>query len=278
VRAGVLPKLARQHLIAGARWCICSMRPSGGPMWNLATALARLDGNADYTDRIGQIVGQFSRRGATLTSVAASLARLAGSRLCILVDQFEELFRFEKETSREEAELFVDLLLRSDARVADGPGGGSQSKPPTSAVHVVITMRSEFLGECARFAGFAEAINRTQYLVPRMDRDALLRAIRRPAQLFRGEVGLDLAERLIADAAGRDDELPLIQHSLMLMWHEAVAGQRLAPRSRFTQGRWRRSADWNVCCRPTPMRPWKRPRQTGSFASRSSACFVHSLA
>ena len=50
-----------------------------------------------------------------------------------------------------------------------------------------------------------------------------LRAIRRPAQLYSGEVTLDLAERLIADAAGREDELPLIQHGLMLMWHDAAA-------------------------------------------------------
>ena len=84
-------------------------------------------------------------------------------------------------------------------------------------------MRSEFLGDCARFSGLAEAINRTQYLVPRMDREALLRAIRRPAQLYGGEVSLDLAERLIAEAAGREDELPLIQHGLMLMWNAALA-------------------------------------------------------
>jgi formylglycine-generating enzyme required for sulfatase activity len=36
-------------------------------------------------------------------------------------------------------------------------------------------------------------------------------------------VSLDLAERLIADAAGREDELPLIQHGLMLTWHDAAA-------------------------------------------------------
>ena len=31
VRAGVLPKLARQHLRAGTPWQTCSIRPSGGP-------------------------------------------------------------------------------------------------------------------------------------------------------------------------------------------------------------------------------------------------------
>ena len=86
----------------------------------------------------------------------------------MLVDQFEELFRFEKETSREEAELFVELIGR-----AATPTRTASREPDAADVHVVVTMRSEFLGECARFDGLAETINRTQYLVPRMDDDAL---------------------------------------------------------------------------------------------------------
>src|SRR5579862_1946443 len=217
VRAGVLPKLARQHLRAGAAWRTCAMRPAGGPLWNLAKEFARLEGAAEDAERVGRIAGQFNRGGATLSAVAASLKNLEGQRLCILVDQFEELFRFEKETSREEAELFVDLLVRGEGAAEGGP------KPQDAAVHIVVTMRSEFLGECARFTGLAEAVNRTQYLVPRVDRVALMRAIRRPAQLYGGEVTLDLAERLVADAAGREDELPLIQHGLMYLWNSACS-------------------------------------------------------
>ena len=79
-------------------------------------------------------------------------------------------------------------------------------------------MRSEFLGVCARFKGLAEAVNRTQYLLPQMERPALVRAIREPAMLYDGEVSRELAERLIADAGGDQDQLPLIQHGLMLLW------------------------------------------------------------
>jgi formylglycine-generating enzyme required for sulfatase activity/energy-coupling factor transporter ATP-binding protein EcfA2 len=218
VRAGVLPKLARQHMRAGTPWQTCSIRPSGGPLWNLAKEFARLGGDADDVERIGQIMSQFNRQGATLSAIAGSLDSLKGRRLCILVDQFEELFRFEKETSREEAELFVDLLVRSNVKVS-----ANVASDHVSPVHVAVTMRSEFLGECARFNGLAEAVNRTQYLVPRMDRDGLVRAIRRPALLYGGEVSLDLTEQLIADVGGREDELPLIQHGLMYMWNTAAA-------------------------------------------------------
>jgi formylglycine-generating enzyme required for sulfatase activity len=219
VRAGVLPKLARQHMRAGTPWKTCSIRPSGGPLWNLAKEFAALDGHADDIECVRQIVAQFNREKVTLSDVAGSLESLKGQRLCILVDQFEELFRFEKETSRDEAELFVDLLVRSNEK-----GIFAQNAPGTAPpVHIAVTMRSEFLGECARFSGLAEAVNRTQYLVPRMDRESLIRAIRRPALLCGGEVSLGLAERLIADAGGREDELPLIQHGLMFIWNATEA-------------------------------------------------------
>ncbi len=240
VRAGVLPRLAGQYLRVGAPWRTFSIRPSGGPLWNLAKEFARLEGRADDLARIDEIVGAFSARGATLSSIFASNAsRVAApdERLCILIDQFEELFRFEKETSREEAELFVELLARNDAtpdemskktlNEADAP----QNSARPATVHVIVTMRSEYLGECARFKGLAEAINRTQYLVPGMDRDSLLRAIVRPAQVYGGEVALELAEKLVTEAAGREDELPLIQHGLMFLWN-AAAG-RVKPGERI---------------------------------------------
>ena len=225
IRAGVLPKMARQHLRHGAPWLTAAMRPSGGPLWNLAVEFARLKGEGDNDKLIGEIVGRMSVRGATLANVAGGIAGLAGSSLCLLVDQFEELFRFEKETSREEAEVFVELIgaaaRQGEAPVADGEAD----------VRVVVTMRSEFLGDCARFDGLAETINKTQYLVPRMDEDALLRAVRRPASMYGGTISEETARRLIGPVRGREDELPLLQHGLMLMWEDAVRrtqpGQRI---------------------------------------------------
>lgn len=214
VRAGVLPRLARHQQREGFAWRGCMMRPSGGPIWNLARAFAEVEGRENELDRIEEIARRFNGVDATLSSVAGTLEGLAGERLCILVDQFEELFRFAKETSREEAEVFVELLTREFVSERHAPEGGARA-------HVVITMRSEFLGECARYDDFAELINRTNYLVPHMDRDGLVRAITRPAELYGGEVAPALASRLIAEARGREDELPLIQHALMLIWNDA---------------------------------------------------------
>lgn len=224
VRAGVLPRLARQHQRHGAAWSTAAMRPSGGPLWNLARMFATLDNRGGDAEHIAAILQRFNVRGASLSGIASEIQSLRGRSLCLLIDQFEELFRFEKETSREEAELFVDLISGA-VNAADAPD--------VAGIHVVVTMRSEFLGECARFDRLADTINQAQYLVPRMDRDALMRAVRRPAQLYNGFIDENLADRLIASVAGRVDELPLLQHGLMLLWLDAEAraapGERISP-------------------------------------------------
>jgi WD40 repeat protein len=225
VRGGVLPKLALQHFRRDAPWLTCYMRPSGGPLWNLAAEFARLEGHPGDIERIGATAGQFNARAASLASVAASLEGVRGKSLCVLVDQFEELFRFEKEMGRDEAELFVELIQRAATE------DRSETAPGVD-LHVIVTMRSEFLGECARFTGFAETINRTQYLVPRMDDDELMRAVQRPAQMFGGVIAPALAKRLVASVRGREDELPLLQHGLALMWDDAI--RRVQPNAPLT--------------------------------------------
>lgn len=229
VRAGVLPKLERQHLSHGAAWHTFAIRPSTSPLWNLAAAFARLENRAGDSARIDEIVRLCNKRGATLAAIAGAIAGPTGRRLCILVDQFEEIFRFEREVSREEAELFIDLVIGASLPETDpdepAPTCRSEAAQTirNAELRIVVTMRSEFLGNCTRFDGLAETINRTQYLVPHMGREALLRAIRRPAQIYGGEVSAALAERLAGEVHGRDDELPLIQHGLMVLWNRAAA-------------------------------------------------------
>src|SRR5262249_12312639 len=127
--------------------------------------------------------------------------------ICILVDQFEELFAFAK-TNRDEALLFADILV-------------GLASAPSDGLYAMLTMRSDYLGECSRFPGLAEAVNQTQYLLPRMNHASLVRAIRDPADLYGGQVSLQLTEQIITDASSEQDELPLMQHGLMLLWRDA---------------------------------------------------------
>jgi tetratricopeptide (TPR) repeat protein len=220
VLAGVLPRLARQHRRHGWRWRTASVRPGGGPLWNLASALAELEDDTPSAARVDELRLSFDRTGANLAEIVGQLAGVEQERLCLLVDQFEEIFRYARETSREESRLFVDLVTTV------------LKEHSTSSVRVILTMRSEFLGECGRLPGLAAVVNTAQYLLPRMETTSLQRAIRRPAELYGGDVTAELADRLIADVRGNQDELPLIQHGLMRLWDLAgeAANDKQAPR------------------------------------------------
>lgn len=207
VRAAVLPRLEQESARSGLTWRTCTMMPGEAPLWNLALALAALNGGDDAHALEIRRALNFGRDAPE--AVAALLRRDASDHLCILVDQFEELFDFARRHGPEEAQALTDFLV-----------GLFESPPP--GLYAVLTMRSEFLGACARFDGFAEAVNQTQYLLPRMSHEDLLRAIREPAQLFDGEVSVELAEQLIHDAGGGQDQLPLIQHGLMLLYRDRV--------------------------------------------------------
>jgi hypothetical protein len=76
------------------------------------------------------------------------------------VDQFEELFRIRagSEDNQDVKAAFVKLLLEAK----------EQRELP---IYVVLTMRSDYLGDCARFRDLPEAINQGQYLIPRMTRE-----------------------------------------------------------------------------------------------------------
>ena len=210
VRAGVLAQLEQERARSGVNWRTCEMLPREAPLQNLVEAIARLQEAARESD-FGHKVHRIVNYGRDAPPALAEL--LGGGKddnICILIDQFEELFSFARKHGREEAQILVDFLV------------GLQEKPP-DGLYAILTMRSEFLGVCARFKGLAEAVNQTQYLLPQMERPALLRAIREPATLYNGEVTRELAERLIADAGGGQDQLPLIQHGLMLLWRRKTA-------------------------------------------------------
>ena len=175
-----------------------------------AEALAARDASAPETQEVESLRRWFDNQGASLRAIVSDLPDIRRRRLCLLVDQFEELFQYARERSHEEATLFVDLI---SAALEDDTG---------SPFRVILTMRSDFLGECVGWPNLAGAVNRAQYLLPPMDPIALRYAICRPGELYQGQVDPKLADRTIADVQGAQDQLPLIQHGLMRLWDLAA--------------------------------------------------------
>lgn len=223
VRAGLLPAL-RGGLMSGAGsgWRIAIMRPGSDPIGNLAAALAEKDvlaeAGAGLAPAEGQAVIEATLRRGSLGLVdVARQARLAEhEKLLVVVDQFEELFRFRSarpsSSTGDDASAFVKLLLEA-------------AQHRDLAIYIVPTMRSDFLGDCAQFQGLPEAINDGQYLIPRMTRDERRFAITGPVGVTRGKISEPLVNRLMNDVGDNPDQLPILQHALMRTW-DYWAGHR----------------------------------------------------
>jgi energy-coupling factor transporter ATP-binding protein EcfA2/cell division protein FtsB len=200
VKAGLLPALYRGFLVgATSRWRIAMMRPGNAPLGNLARALSAVSVGG------GDRVAQMERSTQGLAAVVAQTEFAAGESLLIVVDQFEELFRFEREKRTEDGGAQASLFVQSLLEATDAPG---------TAVYVILTMRSDFLGDCTRFRGLPAALNDSQYLVPRLTREQRREAIERPLQMVGAQMAPRLVQRLLNELGDEQDQLPVLQHAL----------------------------------------------------------------
>jgi hypothetical protein len=203
---------------AGTAWRMAQFRPGGNPIRALAEALAKPGLLFDPPKRaplsLSEIVDSNLRMSKLGLIDLYEQSRLDNVNLLLVVDQFEELFRYRKIGASfnrsdygvdEEAIAFVNLLLEIAAR-------------PSWPIYVVLTMRSDFLGDCAQFYGLPEATNNGQYLVPRMSRDERRAAIANPAMVFGAQIAPVLLTRLVNDVGDNPDQLSILQHALNRTW------------------------------------------------------------
>ncbi|MDC7999947.1 hypothetical protein POV26_02775 [Aequorivita todarodis] len=218
IRAGLTPSLKGGFLVENSsQWLIAIMKPGQNPMYNLAeTILHQIDPKIESSQIIA-FIKRIKKEGVSaILDVIEPLRENKNSNFFLLVDQFEELFRFslkQKQASfKTEAIDFVNLILKL-------------SEQKSIPFYVVLTMRSDFIGDCAQFFGLPEALNKSQYLVPRLNRLELKKVIEGPAKLYGGKFNSALTSQLINDLGEVKDELPLVQHALMRMWnHKHGAG------------------------------------------------------
>ena len=209
VRAGLLPELHGGTMTSTSiAWELAIMRPGGDPLTNLAESLVEsgLFGE-ENEENILQTRTTLSRSGLGLIEAYKQSSIDKGANLLLLVDQFEEIFRFRQSGNKasQEASHFIQLLLET-TRQSDVP------------VFIILTMRSDFLGDCAEFKGLAEAVNEGEYLIPRLNRKQRARAIEGPVKVGGAEISPRLKQQLLNDIGDDPDQLPILQHALMRMW------------------------------------------------------------
>jgi hypothetical protein len=213
VYAGLLPRLEEE-----TNWWCLEMMPRGAPRNALCRSFINLLLQAGLIDAaeaasaplIDHIHTTLRRSAFGLIDLVSDWFPSSGRRLLLLVDQFEELFRFGSQgtdvySTEDEAAPFVSSLLMAAAT----------TRLP---VHVIVTMRADYIGDCIRFEGLPEAVSDGQYLVPRLTREDIESVIREPIRRAGASIDHDLVEQLLNDSARQSDALPVLQHVLMCLW------------------------------------------------------------
>lgn len=213
LHAGLLPALAAGIQLEGSdTWPRVVMTPTGDPLTELATRLARLGGGdarpidaaalrrelADDPDRAHLVIG-----------------RAVPARPVLVVDQFEEVFTLAPARGGGGQQAFIAALCAA-ASQPFGPRG-------EPAAVVVIAVRGDFWARCAAHAGLASMMQDGIFVVGPMTGAELREAITGPAAIAGLQVDGDLADTILADlrTAGQDEAegiLPLLSQAMMLTW------------------------------------------------------------
>jgi WD40 repeat protein len=223
IRAGLIPALLGGFLVEDRdRWLVGKMKPGGGPIGNLARALSSMEREpeAEEIAKLAEAIAE-GHEEAVLDHLKPRLGSHAN--LLLLLDQFEEIFAFR---GREQEESLAELgrgerreLASRQREAADFVNLvlllAQQREVP---VYVVLTMRSDFLGDCDLFYGLPEAMNLSRYLVPRLNRGQLREAIEGPPLLMGQQLAPRLVDALLNELGDRSDRLPILQHALMRSW------------------------------------------------------------
>jgi WD40 repeat protein/DNA-binding SARP family transcriptional activator len=203
VRAGLVPALKRGALPGSEGWFVVDMHPGTHPFEELAAALMRIavDPAPDLVERLeGGELGIGLGAGEVLPDDA---------ELCLLIDQFEEVFTLVDDDDLRAR--FLDALV---AAVTD----------PLSRVRVVVTLRADFYDRPLSYPGLAELVKARTVSVPPLIPQELERAVSGPAE--RVGVGVDpsLMAGIVAEVAAQPGALPLLQYALTELFEGRIDG------------------------------------------------------
>lgn len=210
IYCGVLPRVKKLSGDNSSGWRILTFRPGNDPMSNLADILTEnISGHGD-TDSVRKTVSSILASDPDgVSRVVNEMVIKVGEKVLLLVDQFEELFRYGTAGAGvvpgENSAAFVTLLENAVNK-------------PGSEIYSIITMRSDFIGECAHFQGFTQLINNSNYLVPHMNSDNYRAVIEGPVKYAGATIDPKLVETLLTDIGDQTDQLPVLQHALMRTW------------------------------------------------------------
>ena len=215
-RAGLIPELARRPLPGKTQGRVAVLVPGTHPLEALATVLARVATNdatpvcktREFAEELKRISDAGTYDG--LRRIADVLPEIAISPLIVLVDQFEEVYSLCNNAT--ERQQFIENLICAASDLS-------------ARVSVVITLRSDFLGETQRHPALNQAIAQQNVIVPAMTVDELRQAIGEPAKQANHPLEDATIDLLIEQSRDREGALPLLQFALTSIWEGILEGR-----------------------------------------------------
>jgi len=210
IQCGLVPKIRDLSLNGPPVWVIINMKPGNDPFGNLANAFAEIFLN---TDKKGisreEILRTLRDSPDGIDEVIKKQSTKTNRRILLIIDQFEELFRYgSPETGKgtgNDTAGFMNLLTQAVTR-------GNQD------FYLGVAIRSDLLPECARYRGFTNLLNNSNYFITGMQKDSLRQAIEGPLKNTGVKIDPELVDLLISEISERNDQLPVLQHALMRIW------------------------------------------------------------
>jgi WD40 repeat protein len=220
-RAGLIRELARRPLPGKSQARVAVLVPGTHPVEALATVLARVATNDQTpvakTIEFEQVLKATNNNTKDtiiydgLRRIANVLPEIAVSPLVVLVDQFEEVYSLCNDST--ERQIFIENLIHA---------AGDRS----GCVSVIITLRSDFLGETQRHPALNQVIASVGVIVPAMSEEELRRAISKPAELAGHPLDEAVVSLLLNQTQGRSGALPLLQFALTRIWSGLEKGTK----------------------------------------------------
>ena len=210
IYCGVLPKVRNSKVKESSGWKIISFRPGNDPFGNLADAISE-DLSATGQKHIDRnvILSELRDNPGGIAATTKKFLIKSDERVLFVVDQFEELFRYSTLGK-------ADALIAPAARFVDFMVNAVNQSAVN--IYTIVTMRSDFIGECAHYQSLTQLINNSNYLVPHMGTENYREAIMGPVKYAGAKIDPVLVEILLSDIGDRTDQLPVLQHAMMRTW------------------------------------------------------------
>jgi len=210
IHCGVLPKVRNRQINGYSEWRIISFRPGNDPIGNLAVAIAdNISASGQQKIDWKEIQSDLFDNPDGISAILRKFIIKSDETVLLVIDQFEELFRLaskgKKEIVAASVAKFVGLMIEVISHHSEN-------------ILTIISIRSDFIGECSRYHGLTQLINNSNFLIPDLGPGNYRKAIEGPVRYAGVNIDPLLVTTLLGDIGGRSEQLPVFQHVMMRTW------------------------------------------------------------